>query len=95
MPTYTYKCYTAKKGCDHKWDEQLSINDRNNPLDGHCPKCGKKDTIIRMITATSIAGTQNAAGRFDAGKMDPVVREKLEAIKNRHDINPNTSKIDW
>ena len=35
MPNYSFKC----PNCNHKWEDFLSISDRDN---AQCPKCGAK-----------------------------------------------------
>lgn len=38
MPNYAYNC----ESCKHKFDEFLSMKDRDNPTKLPCPKCKKK-----------------------------------------------------
>ena len=41
MPNYAFRC----EKCDHSFDENLPINDRDNPIKKPCPKCKKKKVI--------------------------------------------------
>ena len=38
MPNYGFIC----EGCNHSFEELLSINEREIPLSEDCPQCGEK-----------------------------------------------------
>jgi hypothetical protein len=96
MPLYQYECDKNKKGCSHVWEEQLLVEDRVRPMTEPCPKCSKVDTIIRLINFKNIkASTKSYTQGLSTKNMDPVVRERLESIKNGGFTNNETSKIQW
>lgn len=43
MPVYGFIC----NKCDHKFDEYLKMDEREEPLKKPCPKCKKKKSIRR------------------------------------------------
>jgi putative FmdB family regulatory protein len=45
MPTYPYRC----EKCDDTFDLYLKIDERDNPLNENCAKCGCK-SIVRDYT---------------------------------------------
>ena len=48
MPTYDFKC--THEGCDHTWEQFLSIK-ADNP--DECPKCKNKNCVERLISSGS------------------------------------------
>lgn len=46
MPTYSFQC--KQEGCDHTWDEFLSIKSEDPE---ECPKCKKGGSITRLINS--------------------------------------------
>lgn len=75
MPVYVYFC----ESCNHEFEEQYKIADRNTPMEHPCPNCGEK-TIKQKISCT--------------GRSDPIslglrkppqwFQDKLRAIKKHH-----------
>jgi len=87
MPIYLYKCLK----CNERWEDHLSVSQIDEPLSQECVYCGVKHNIVRVPTMANLA----AAEMNEKAKMDPIVRQRLEKIKNRADIEPSTSKIDF
>ena len=74
MPTYDYYCGS----CEHTFEEQLLIKDRNKPTKKPCPKCGKKD--IRKLVGAPGIGDAVSLGRK---KIDNGFREVLSKIEEK------------
>jgi putative FmdB family regulatory protein len=47
MPNYDYHC----KSCDHTWERQLPIADRDTPLHEPCPHCALDELVIERLVA--------------------------------------------
>jgi len=47
MPTYEYQC----KSCQHRFEEFLSINKREDPTKKPCSECGEKKVQQGFFTA--------------------------------------------
>lgn len=52
MPTYEFIC----NACGEKFDEYLSIDNRNKPLVQPCPACGKEDCISKRFESFPTVG---------------------------------------
>ena len=50
MPTYTYECTK----CNHVFDGQYTIADRETPLLEPCSSCDESGSIIKIITSPLI-----------------------------------------
>lgn len=81
MPVYEYCCDNKypHTGCGHVFEEDMSIEDRMIPMGEPCPKCGKKDQIIRKFSAHHFHGVVNPLG-----KMDENFKEDMARIKSEH-----------
>ena len=96
MPTYQYRCTE----CGFKWEEVLRVKDIDEPLINSCISCDAKgdiasNTIVRVPTMANLGKAQSDLKGVSKQKMDPTVRDRIELIKNRKDVAPETSKIDW
>lgn len=85
MIRYTYECLK----CNRIWTEDLSIDERNNPLSMPCPYCDEEGGIKRSYTTSFLLKGGNWAkdGYSDylgndpdwkAGRFDPRKIEKDE-----------------
>ena len=74
MPTYDYYC----GACEHTFEEQLLIKDRNKPTKKPCPKCGKND--IRKLVGAPGIGDAVSLGRK---KIDNGFRDVLSKIEEK------------
>jgi putative FmdB family regulatory protein len=45
MPLYDYRC----DACGHKWEENLTISNRDKPCKSECPHCEKKGEVKKDI----------------------------------------------
>lgn len=96
MPTYTYECDKSKGGCGHVFTMLMSIENRNIPTEYGCSSCLKYNTLIKVMdNGQPKESTKSMSSGLNVKNMDPLVRERLEKIKNRPDICRETSKIDW
>jgi len=50
MPNYDYRCTK----CEHEFEKQLLIVDRQKPLNEPCPACGKKKSVVKIIMGAGI-----------------------------------------
>lgn len=96
MPTYVYQCTK----CKEKWEEIHPVSDIDLPLSEPCISCDAQgdlgtNVIVRVPTFANLAKATGGMKQLSKGKMDPEVKSRIEAIKNRSDIAPETSKIDF
>ncbi len=91
MPTYNFKC----KKCGEEWEQILTIKDIDVPLNVPCSHCDTIGNIVRLISPVALGQKQADLKGLSKRNMDPIVRERLEKIKNRSDISKETSKIDF
>jgi len=54
MPIYEYKC----GGCEHVFDEYLTVSDRDKPLKQSCPECGKR-SVTKLVSAATMGVDMN------------------------------------
>ncbi len=74
MPTYQYKC----RECSYDVEENISINDRDKPLETPCPLCGK--TTIERIFGSPIINL-GFRGSTIQSKAPSEFKEHLQKIK--------------
>lgn len=77
MPLYSYACTE----CGHEWEELLTIEHMDDPLQYPCPKC-KCDEIIRVVGAPLISsqfGMRAAKKRLPAD-----FKARMNQIRNEH-----------
>lgn len=48
MPRYDYRC----EECQHAWEQDLTIAERNLPVEQPCPKCGKEKSVEKYLPST-------------------------------------------
>lgn len=58
MPTYDFSC--AK--CAYKFEQFLSIADRNRPLDEPCPQCKAEGVIAKSWIVPPVTGCDATLG---------------------------------
>jgi putative FmdB family regulatory protein len=77
MPNYDYKC----KKCDHIFELQKKIADRDKPLKDPCPACGEKELV-----RTFAGGCPGVVDAFRTGlkKPDQGFRDMLAKVKEAH-----------
>ena len=78
MPYYDYKC----SSCEHEFEENWKIVDRNKPTEEPCVKCS--EIAVKHIFGTSHIGDpwHHAGRRIDAG-----FKDRLKEIKKLHPRN--------
>ena len=78
MPYYDYKC----SSCEHIFEENYKIVDRNKPTEEPCPKCSESE--VKHIFGTAHIGDP----WFHGGrKVDDGFRDRLGEIKKLHPRN--------
>lgn len=83
MPLYGYFCYDHKGGCGHKFEEQLSVDERMKPMNAPCPKCKKENTICREYKS-NLAPSMIINPK---DKMDESFKETMTRIHKEHKIS--------
>ena len=80
MPLYEF-FHDEKRhgGCGHRWEEQLSIQERMIPFNKPCPKCGKKGGICRDLRVNLHKGIMNPKKH-----MPGEFKEQMERIHAEH-----------
>lgn len=76
MPAYDYHCGS----CGHTFEENHSINECQIPTEEPCPKCGKAEVRIAIMTAPSFADP----AKIGIKKPDREFRNLLSTIKKRN-----------
>ena len=79
MPLYDYKC----EDCEHTFYKNLSIPERNTPINEPCPECQKDNTIKRAWGG----GTSIVSGVSLKDKRSDYFRDRIESIKKRYPGN--------
>lgn len=79
MPLYEYFCYENKGGCGHEFEEHVSVEDRQEPMNEPCPKCGTSNTICRKFSAHLMHAVVNPKA-----KMDDNFKETMTRIHKEH-----------
>ena len=75
MPTYNYAC----ESCNHEFEEQLKITDRNLPTESPCPNCG-------LVTIKKVVGnTPNPM-------LDPMKLGRIKPSEGFRDVLRNIKK---
>jgi putative FmdB family regulatory protein len=77
--TYNYHC----KSCDHGFEKNIPIADRDKPIKEKCPLCGKKGIIDRVFEAPRISydGVVSDIKRAGSGWNDVLKRAAKYAGK--------------
>ena len=78
MPYYDYKCYS----CEHEFELNMKIADRNKPTEEPCPKCSEREVIHKLATPF-IGDPWHHAGK----KPDEGFKDRLKEIKKHHRHN--------
>jgi putative FmdB family regulatory protein len=86
MPNYSFIC----NKCEHKFDELLSVNDREGPLKKKCPSCNKKGGVKRdfndysqTIGSDTTLTPNNATG----GRWNELMGRMKKGIAKRYHKN--------
>ena len=86
MPNYEYKC----TGCNHKWADIQTIQNRDLPLTQACPQCGTVGTVARGWDHAPTMGVDGSLKpqkgfrermenmRSKLGKYNPTVRHNID-----------------
>ena len=45
MPIYDYRC----EACEHHWEQNLSVSNREAPCKEKCPECNKKGKVKKHV----------------------------------------------
>ena len=70
MPIYEYTC----DDCKHNFEEFLSIPNRDKPTKESCPECGKKDSVRKGVSATTMGVDANV-------KLPSWFTDKIQGMK--------------
>jgi len=76
MPNYDYIC----EGCDHIFEETMSIKDRDLPTKKPCPKCNKKK--VRKHWGTQANGVYSDWTNTPSKKQGSAWKEVIDKMKN-------------
>ena len=79
MPYYDYKC----SSCEHVFEENMNIVDRNKPTEEPCPSCSKT-SVSHVFGKSHIGDPWHHAGR----RIDDGFRDRLREIKK---LNPRNT----
>ena len=79
MPYYDYKC----SSCEHVFEENMKIVDRNKPTEEPCPSCSKT-SVSHVFGKSHIGDPWHHAGR----RIDDGFRDRLREIKK---LNPRNA----
>jgi putative FmdB family regulatory protein len=79
MPYYDYKC----SSCEHVFEENMKIVDRNKPTEKPCPSCSKT-SVSHVFGKSHIGDPWHHAGR----RIDDGFRDRLREIKK---LNPRNT----
>ena len=82
MPTYDFKC----EECEHTFEENLKIVDRDAPLELPCVHCGGK--IKQVIGVPGFAYDNIKTKHYNKPKEVGQLDDRLKDIKSRH---PNSN----
>jgi putative FmdB family regulatory protein len=72
--TYSYQC----ESCNHHWDANYPIDDRDSPLKQPCPACDASGQVRRLVAspAISYAGAKTVLQRAGSGWNDVLNKVK-------------------
>jgi putative FmdB family regulatory protein len=76
MPRYNYRCVE----CEHTWEEDHTIAERDIPTGKPCPKCGKPAIEKYLPSTTGLCYTAES-GR---PKTSDAFKDILRNIKKQH-----------
>ena len=80
MPRYDYRC----EECQHTWEEDHKIADRDLPIGKPCPECGKEKCVEKYLPSA-----QGLCYTADSGK--PKVPETFkDLLRNIKKNNPRS-----
>lgn len=89
MPVYGFIC----DGCEHSFDEYLSIDERDKPLSKKCPKCNKKkvrrsyDSFSQPIGSDTTLTPNKATG----GRWNELMGRMKKGLAKRYHENLDTA----
>lgn len=66
MPLYQYKC----NACEHTFNRQLKISERNAPIDEDCPSCDSRGHINQLIGTPLVSYSTNPGMRITSSFND-------------------------
>jgi putative FmdB family regulatory protein len=78
MPRYDYRCHH----CGHEWEQQLLIDDRNEPLNHPCAECG--DTAVERYLPSAPGVGYTVGGNSLRKKTPEAFKDILRNIKSKH-----------
>jgi putative FmdB family regulatory protein len=81
MPTYEYKC----EKCSNIFEEFLSMDERDQPLDKPCPQCGAVGDIHKNISGFPGVGVDFtlSADKKTGGRFSEVMKRVKESVPER------------
>ena len=79
MPTYVYKCDT----CEEEWEESLSYEDRNMPVEVGCVATAPCDGNISRIPQMPGFAYDNIPSKGHPKKTPDWMTDKLKEIKKK------------
>ena len=77
MPTYVYECDT----CNTVWEESLSYENRDKPIENGCTATSPCDGNIRRVPVMPLFAYDNVG---PGKKPDSSFNDKLKEIKKTH-----------
>jgi len=85
MPSYGFRC----EKCEHRFDEFLSMNERDAPLTKACPKCKKKKVVREFDNYTQNIGSDATlnANKATGGQWNELMGRMKKGVAKRYHKN--------
>jgi len=93
MPMYDYKC----EKCDEKWEENLTMANREKPCKEKCPHCNESGTVKKDVAGfpglnvdTTLTPDKKTGGRWSE-----VMNKINGGLPERHQMGNDMSGHRW
>ena len=87
MPLYEFQC----ESCEHYWEEQLTIDNRNKPTEANCPECDTMGSVHKILSSAPGIGDPIRLGlrKPNEGHRDILreMKKKLDTPRQKTNIN--------